>query len=86
MRDLSISSAAKIWALLVDDINGRILAAFSEWKMIFLLYWHALTPSPIANTLTILKFLKLRFTKMAYMSIIAREKLHIICKPVAATR
>lgn len=45
-----------------------------------------LTPSPMAKKLTTPIFLKLRLTKRAYISVRARERLHKVCKPTAATR
>lgn len=43
-------------------------------------------PSPIVNKLTILQFCKDLFTSRAYMSMKANKRLHILCKPAAATR
>lgn len=43
-------------------------------------------PSPIVNKLTTLEFRKHRCTKIAYISTIAREALHKLCKLTAATR
>lgn len=43
-------------------------------------------PSPTVNKLTILEFRKQRLTKSAYISTMARERLHKLCKLTAATR
>lgn len=43
-------------------------------------------PSPTVNTLIIPEFRKLRLTKRAYISIMASDRLHKLCKLTATTR